>query len=208
MKIDFENIESKCGQLVETEGFCSLVDKIVQAKKVFLIGNGGLHYVASHMSTDLSRLIPDKSVYSFDSVGFITSNANDHGYETVFVRWLETIALVENFDECLIVGMSCSGNSINIINALHWADEKGFNTFMVSGQKSDVLNEKIDELAFGFEYFHTVEVTCMILFYEIIHQTGNRCPTIRGEKNRMFDSSLRGASSNKVSKKVPEEICE
>tara|TARA_A100000172_G_C2979003_1_gene88694 strand:- start:177 stop:617 length:441 start_codon:yes stop_codon:yes gene_type:complete len=143
------------------------------------------------MATDLSRLIPDKAVYSFDSVGYITSNANDHGFEMLFVRWLETMATVEIPEECLVVGMSCSGNSSNVINALHWADDAGMDTFMVSGQSSEILKEDISEMSFDCEYFHTVEVMCMILFYDLIHQTDNKCPSIRGEKNRLKDSSLR-----------------
>ena len=193
MLIDFENIEQRCKDARQTEEFANLSQKINKAKKIYLLGNGGLHYVASHMATDLTRLIPDKTVYSFDSVGFITSNANDHGYEQLFVRWLETTAMVENPDECLVVGMSCSGNSSNVINALHWATAAGFDTFMVSGQKSETLNSEVDEMSFECQYFHTVEVMCMIMFYELIHCSGNRCPSIRGEKNRMKDSPLRGA---------------
>ena len=120
MLIDFENIEQKCEAAISSKEYGLLCEKIKTAKRVFLIGNGGLHYVASHMATDLSRLIPDKAVNSFDSVGFITSNANDHGYGMIFVRWLETIADFESPDECLVVGMSCSGNSGNVIDALHW----------------------------------------------------------------------------------------
>jgi D-sedoheptulose 7-phosphate isomerase len=192
MKINFENIESKLSEVVSTNEYSQLVAAVQQAKKVFLIGNGGLHFVASHMSTDLSRLVPGKAFYSFDSVGFITSNANDHGYEQLFVRWLQTTAAVENPSDCLIVGMSCSGNSINIINALHWADTNGFGTYMISGQSSKKLKKGISELAYNCEYFHTVEVMTMMLFYELIHQTGNRCPSINQEKRRMAGSPLRG----------------
>jgi phosphoheptose isomerase len=191
MKIDFENIEKRCQNATASEDYKILAEKVNNAKKIFLLGNGGLHYVCSHMATDLSRLIPDKSVYSFDSVGFITSNANDHGFEMLFVRWLETIALVENPEDCLVIGMSCSGNSSNVINALHWSENRGIDTFMISGQKSESLSKKINELSFECEYFHTVEVMCMIIFYDLIHQTDNKCPSIRGEKNRMKDSPLR-----------------
>jgi len=193
MLINFENIEDKCAAVVSSREYKELVRKINKAKKIFLVGNGGLHFVASHMATDMSRLIPDKATYSFDSVGFITSNANDHGFDMMFVRWLETMAAIEDPDECLVVGMSCSGNSTNIIKALHWADENKFGTFMMSGQKSDHLNQRIDELSFDCEYFHTAEVMCMMVFYDLIHRTDNRCPSIRGEKNRLKDSSLRGA---------------
>ena len=192
MKINFENIEQKCRDALSTKEYVSLCSKTNKAKKIFLIGNGGLHFVSSHMATDLSRLIPDKSAYSFDSNGYITSNANDHGFEKLFTRWLETIATVEDPDDCLVIGLSCSGNSINVVDALHWANKRGMATFMITGQPSEVLNENIDELSFHCEFFHTVEVSCMILFYDLIHQTDNKCPSIRGEKVRLKDSSLRG----------------
>ena len=194
MLIDFENIEEKCNVASESSEYGLLVDKMKKAKRIYLIGNGGLHYVASHMATDLSRLIPDKAVYSFDSVGFITSNANDHGYGQIFIRWLETMASVENPSECLIIGLSCSGNSGNVVDTLHWGEEKGYNTFMISGQPSEALNSNVDELSFNCRYFHTVEVSTLMLFYDLIHRTGNHCPSIRQEKERLVDSPLRKAT--------------
>ena len=50
MLIDFEDIEQKCRNARETEEFALLSDKINKAKKIFLLGNGGLHYVASNRS--------------------------------------------------------------------------------------------------------------------------------------------------------------
>jgi len=189
--IDFENIEQKCRNAAETEEYEKLVEKTVKAKKIFLIGNGGLHFVANHMATDLSRLIENKAVYSFESVGFITSNANDHGFEQMFIRWLETIATVEDPDDCLVVGLSCSGNSSNVVRALHWAQEKGIGTFLVSGQKSEALRNDVDELCLKCEFFHTVEVMCLIIFYDLIHRVGSHCPSITEEKKRMSGSPLR-----------------
>ena len=194
MLIDFENIEKKCEEATSSKEYEILVEKVDKAKKIFLIGNGGLHFVSCHMSTDLSRLIPDKAVYSFDNVGFITSNANDYGYDKLFVRWLETIASIEEPSECLVIGLSCSGNSGNVINALHWADKSEMNTFLISGEKSDILKNNIDELSIKCKYFHTVEVSIMMIFYDLIHRTGNRCPSIRQEKNRLSNSPLRKVS--------------
>jgi len=192
MMINFENIEQKCNDVSSTEEYASLITKIQNAKKIFLIGNGGLHYVASHMATDLSRLIPDKAVFSFDSVGFITSNANDHGYNQIFVRWLETIShKVDTPEDCLVVGLSCSGNSANVVDALHWAKDNGYGTFMMSGQKSAALRSDVDELNMNCDYFHTVEVMTMMMFYDLIHRTENRCPSIGQEKERLADSPLR-----------------
>jgi phosphoheptose isomerase len=191
MLIDFEDIEQKCKKSFNSIGFEKLVNKINSVKKIFVIGNGGLHFVASHMATDMSRLIDNKVVYSFDSVGFITSNSNDHGFDQAFIRWLDRVTSVENPEECLVLGMSCSGNSSNIVGALHWAEDRKIKTFMVSGQKSQILKKSIDEVDFNCEYFHTVEVMCMMMFYELIHRSGSHCPSISKEKKRMGDSYLR-----------------
>lgn len=195
MLIDFENIETKFGNSVKSKEYDCLVEKIKKCNKIYVIGNGGLHFVASHMATDMTRLIEDKVFYSFDSVGFVTSNSNDHGFGKVFVRWLETFTVADNPEDALILGLSCSGNSSNIISSLHWAEKEGFNTFMVSGQKSQILNNNVDELIFNCEYFHTVEVMCMMMFYDLIHRVGSHCPSISKEKTRMGNSYLRNLST-------------
>lgn len=191
MKIDFENIEEKSKKIFSSTKYDELVESINKAKKIFVIGNGGLHFVASHMATDMTRLIDNKVVYSFDSFGFITSNSNDHGFDQVFIKWLNSMTSVENPEDCLVVGLSCSGNSSNIIGALHNADKENISTFMISGQKSKILKEDINELVFECEYFHTVEVLCMMMFYDLIHRVGSHCPSISKEKKRMSNSSLR-----------------
>ena len=95
----------------------------------------------------------------------------------------------------MIIGLSCSGNSSNIIGSLHWAKDQGFMTHMISGQKSQILNDNIGELILNCEYFHTVEVLCLMMFYDLIHRTGNHCPSITKEKERMGDSYLRSLPS-------------
>ena len=94
IKIDFENITDKCEKAINTSEYNELIKKVKNAKKIYLLGNGGLHYVSSHMATDMTRLIPDKVAFSYDSVGFITSSANDFGFNELYVRWLETIASI------------------------------------------------------------------------------------------------------------------
>lgn len=192
--VGFSGIEEKAEEAVRSEQFSSLIEKMKKCKRIYLLGNGGLHYVASHMSTDLSRLVEDKCVFSFDSVGFITSNANDHGYAQIFTRWLESTLLEKDAEESLVIGLSCSGNSSNVINALHWAEKNNVESFLVSGQPSNVLNDSVEELTFNCEYFHTVEVLCMIIFYDAIHKLGSKCPDINSEKQRLKDSELRKVS--------------
>lgn len=187
-KIDFENLEGKLKDALESDSYHSLVSKVKSAKRIYLIGNGGLHFVACHAATDMSRLIPNKAIHSFDSVGFITSNANDHPYDKLFIRWLEATLLVEDFSDTLVIGMSCSGKSKNILDALGWAHDNGIDTFMISGRSAGVLPEEIKEMDLRCQYFHTVEVTSLMVFYDLIHATGNRCPSIDQEIRRKFSS--------------------
>lgn len=177
--VDFEGIENKFSKVLRDAVYHLLIKKVEWNKKIFLMGNGGLHFVAGHASTDMTRLIDGKAFYSFDSVGFITSNANDHGYDHLFVRWLETVLKgVEDPTNTLLVGLSCSGNSANVINAMEWGKNNNCSTFMISGVKSKVLPKDVDELVFDCTYYHTVEVLTLMLFYDIIHKLGFSCPTI------------------------------
>ena len=86
--VDFENIESKFQNVVASNDYDKLVNLLLKHSNIYVIANGGLHYVASHMATDISRLVPNKFCHSFDSFGFITSSANDFGFESIFERWL------------------------------------------------------------------------------------------------------------------------
>jgi len=182
--INFENIEEKLNQTCNSEEWRSLVTKFLKAKKIYIIGNGGLHFTAAHAATDCTRLIANKTCYSFDTSGYITSCANDHGYENVFIRWLETSVIEKEIDDSLVIGMSCSGNSKNITRCLSWANSKGFKTFMISGRKSKRLESRIEEIDLNCKFFHTVEVLCLILFYQMIHEMGFECPTILKEVQR------------------------
>ena len=67
---NFENLEEKFSKAVLSAKYEELVNLVKRNNQIYLIANGGLHYVASHMATDMSRLIKDKYCYSFDSFGF------------------------------------------------------------------------------------------------------------------------------------------
>ncbi len=189
MLIDFENVQSTVERICESSGYLKLVELAKNSSEIYIIGNGGLHYVGSHMATDMTRLIENKSVYSFDSFGFITSTANDHGYEEVFQRWLNSTIRQKNFPNILLIGLSCSGASSNIINTLRWVKSMGGEIFLLAG--ADKKPSDIEGIQMGFKYFHTVEVATMLLLYELIHQVGAECPSIRKENLRNVNSSLR-----------------
>lgn len=115
------------------------IDLIMNAyhadKQVFVIGNGGSASTASHLACDLGKGTSVENKKRFrvvsltDNVATMTAWANDLSYQDVFVEQLKN--LVNSGD--VVIGISASGNSENVIRALHHASEIGCRTIGWSG---------------------------------------------------------------------------
>ncbi len=99
-----------------------------EGKHLFFIGNGGSAAIASHMTADYMKNGRMKTISLYDS-SVITCFGNDYGYEHIFSRSLKHLG--ENGD--LLVAISSSGNSPNIVNAIQTAKENGLNVVTLSG---------------------------------------------------------------------------
>ena len=110
-------------------------------KFVFIIGNGGSACTASHMAEDLGKNalreadLRDETkrrlkVLSLtDNVGFITALGNDCGYDQIFVQQLMHYGSPGD----LVIAISGSGNSPNVLAAVDWANRHGLVTFGMTG---------------------------------------------------------------------------
>ena len=180
----FEGLEEKLSQAVETEEWKTLQKQFNEAEIINMIGNGGNMAVASHGAADATRLT-NKKVHCLDSQSHLTSIANDHGYENIFERWLEAYADLDK--KTLVLGYSGSGNSANVLGALRWADDQGFDTTIITGVKSARLDrDTINEICFDNIFFHSHEILSVMSFYELIHGAGHACPTIKAENDRKY----------------------
>ena len=111
--------------------------------KVMLGGNGGSSAIVSHVQNDLSEAAGVRSmVFTEDAV--LTARANDFGYGSVFERPIELWA--EPGD--LMVTVSSSGQSENIIRALRLAREKKCNLITFSGFSADNPSRGLGDLNF------------------------------------------------------------
>jgi len=94
---------------------------------IFFAGNGGSAATASHFAQDLAEVGRKANVKSFktlsltDNVSFITAIGNDYGYEKIFV--IQMTELFKKND--VLVVISASGNSRNVVEAANYAKEKG-----------------------------------------------------------------------------------
>lgn len=100
--------------------------KLTEYKHIYIIGNGGSYANAVHIANDLQMV--GLKAYTLDAAS-LTASANDYGYETVFERWIEVVG--EKGD--LLIALSGSGRSPNILRALTVANQKGMETMAIFG---------------------------------------------------------------------------
>lgn len=122
------------GIALEAKAFFDVAVSLVKSrtKMLYFIGNGGSAGIAMHMTTDFLKNGRMKT-HSLHDPATLTCLGNDYGYEYVFSKQLEIVA--EKGD--LLVAISSSGNSANIINAVDVAREKGCHIITLSGFEPD-----------------------------------------------------------------------
>lgn len=120
-----------------------------QGRHVFIFGNGGSATSASHFAEDLgkSTLRPEdlkdeskkrlKVLSLTDNVGWLLAVGNDCGYEQIFVQQLMNYGQPGD----LVIAISGSGNSPNVLNAVDWANRHGLVTFGLTGYGGGKLKQ-------------------------------------------------------------------
>jgi D-sedoheptulose 7-phosphate isomerase len=112
-------------------------------RQVFIVGNGGSASNASHFATDLGKGSSDKLGRRFrvlsltDNVSWLTALGNDYAYEEIFSRQLANYARPGD----LLIAVSVSGNSPNLVKAVEWAKAHGMETAALVGSKRGRLAE-------------------------------------------------------------------
>jgi D-sedoheptulose 7-phosphate isomerase len=115
-------------------------------RHVFVMGNGGSAATASHIATDWSKTAERKGKRLLrcmslnDNVAFMTAIGNDLGYEELFARQLEN--LLDRDD--VVVMISGSGNSPNVLKAAKLAKKRGAVTIGMTGFSGGKLRKMVD----------------------------------------------------------------
>ena len=129
------------------EDMVQLLEKArAQRKQVFLFGNGGSAATASHLAVDFGKgtIAPDKprlrAIALTDNMPLISAWANDASYADIFSQQLQS--QVEPGD--VVIGLSSSGKSPNVLNALKLARSLGATTIGLTGCDGCELKSLVD----------------------------------------------------------------
>ena len=139
---------SKISKMVES--LEDIIDIIQNAqknrKKIFLIGNGGSASTASHFVCDLNKTSTLNSknriqaISLVDNSPIITAYSNDISYDEIFVQQLKNFVSSDD----VLIAISGSGNSKNILNAIKFAKEKNMKTIGLTGFDGGQMNSLVD----------------------------------------------------------------
>ncbi len=135
-KMDYNEI----GKMIEI-----ILDAREKGNQIFFIGNGGSAATASHFANDISigtRVTekPFKAIALTDNMAIITAVANDDGYEYIFTKQLQNFATPKD----VLVAISASGNSPNVIHTVNWARQLGMKVIGLTGFDGGKLRELSD----------------------------------------------------------------
>ena len=155
-KLSTEHVVTYLKQLQETIASLptDLIDQVVaillecahSGRKVFICGNGGSAATASHFACDLAKNTvilgapPFRVIALTDNMALMTAWANDTAYDNVFAAQLGP--LVEPED--VVIGLSCSGNSANVLKAMAVSRQHGATTIGFTGDKGGRLKDTVD----------------------------------------------------------------
>ena len=145
--------------------FSKLIKSRSKSSKVIIIGNGGSAAIASHVSVDLTKVGKVKSI-NFNESDLLTCYANDYGFENMYVECLRSYADKND----ILIAISSSGMSKNIINAAKFAKKRGLSVITFTG--FDVKNnlKKIGHHNFwvNSKAYNIVEMTHHIWLLSVV----------------------------------------
>lgn len=155
----------------------TITRQVKQGGKLLIMGNGGSAADAQHFTTELVCTFENKDRKALPAIclntntSILTAWSNDFGFNTVFARQIEALAQKDD----IIIGITTSGNSRNIINAFQTAKKKGCTTIALTGQTGGQI-KKIADITIKVPSKNTPRIQEMHIF--IIH---NICKRIEGE---------------------------
>ena len=198
--LNFENLSEKFVKIVNSKEWKQLQEKFNNCDDIYVLGHGGNLAIADHAAVDITRLSNGtKNAICPGSAIVATSLINDTNFDQWMVSWLSQRTSTRNegqMKKSLVLGVSSSGNSPDILKALQWASDNKMEIAMISSKELPMKIEGLTKVLLGADYYHTAEVLTLLLTYELTHGSGNVCPPIG--KNNPEDLEKLNWKGNKI----------
>jgi len=179
--INLENIQSKFKSIVNSDEFEQLKAKFNSADEIYICCHGGNLAISRHIATDLSRLTNNKKKIITPDSDTVAIWHGDFDYKNWLVQWLNLNIKRRYNDNILVLGISSSGKSPDVDNALIWANDRNIDTALISGLSVDL---PVTNVNLGVTHYYMGEVLTMLLAYELLESAGYDSPKLKTLKNK------------------------
>jgi len=162
MDLDILKIEIDKIKLIKDK----LISLINNFNKIIIIGNGGSNAIASHIAVDYTKFL-NKQASSFSDAPRLTAYINDYGRDEAYKQFISEFADTDT----LIILISSSGNSMNIINSAKYCENNSIAYIALSGfNKSNKLNNMNADFKYWVDAksYGVVECAHEILLHSIV----------------------------------------
>lgn len=173
--VDLEGFEEKLRSVIDSPQWKTLGDLFRRTPKILLLGNGGNLAVVSHGAVDICRLT-NKDARVPDSPIVQSSLVNEAGWDEWMTKWLEFRFRDTDPKDYLVIGVSSTGFSENIMRALEAAVAWDAKVALITHARE---NPNFLNVCLNISHYHTGEVMTLALFYQLIEEYNERpCPSI------------------------------
>jgi len=145
-------------------------DKLLKFKKVIILGNGGSNAISSHIAEDYAKNLKLQT-FSFSDAARLTCYINDYGMAEAYVEFIKDYA----DSNTLIILISSSGNSDNIINAALHCINNNYNIITLTGFKQDnKVNNMVEKYGNALSFYvpstdyGVVELTHEFILHSVV----------------------------------------
>lgn len=179
-----DNFQPSFHRIVASDPWKQLQKDFNRSTRILLVGNGGNLAVCDHGAIDIARLT-NKSATAPGSGILASSLINDANHDQWVKNWFKIATRgldSKHISETLLIGISSSGKSFNICQALSCALEFGASACLISAVQPKIKGE-YNTVIMDIGEYHTSEILALALVYQLIHGSGFKCPPIQASLN-------------------------
>tara|TARA_Y100001968_G_C19407736_1_gene744622 strand:- start:1063 stop:1650 length:588 start_codon:yes stop_codon:yes gene_type:complete len=181
----FIDFSEKFANILESSQWIKAQEDFDSSSRILTVGNGGNLAVCDHGAIDIARLT-NKHASAPGSGILASSLINDVSHDLWVQNWVSISLRGIDPDlrrKTMIIGVSSSGYSKNICNALNKGQEFGCKCLLISAKQPKIIGD-YNTVVLNVDEYHTSEVLTLTLFYQLIHGSGFICPTISDSVSR------------------------
>ena len=165
----------------EITEFTKEIDNVYKNEKtIFIMGNGGSAATASHFACDINKGVSLKLQKKFkvlclnDNIPIMLAYSNDISYDSIFIEQLKNFIMNDD----LVIGISGSGNSKNVLNSIEYANKVGARTFGIigcdGGKLKDIAQKSLIVKSFDMQKIEDCHLILVHLVMQYFYKKLNK----------------------------------